>query len=185
MWEYECTVIMFKLKDRQGTARFLFQQALYRRGHQRLFMAYLIGSDPSSCFNMASSLSSDLNSSPIFRKLVCANVLPVNRSVGYSYTLKACFDTNGYINNVSLQTKARSFTCLSSPSLLADLEDISVRSDGHDATIVNVDNISLTASPTKPLNFENHHLSQKLVVAVDVDEGMYVCMLLSLFPSFK
>lgn len=175
---------MFKLKDRQGFVRFLLQQALHRHRHNNLIMAYSMAVDPSSLFHKAfiehPSLSSDSSSSPFLRKLVYSNVFGVNRSRGF--TVKNCFDASGYgnSNNVFIKQNARDFTSLPRPPLLADLDDISIR---RDAAFVSADNRPLTASPTKPLRFQDHHLSQKLVVAVDVDEGMYdfVCLSLLFF----
>ncbi|KAF7836849.1 uncharacterized protein G2W53_011708 [Senna tora] len=145
--------------------RFLLQQPLHRR-HHHLFMAFFMAYDPSSLFRRAfseyPSLSSHLSSSPFLRKLVYANVFRVNESGGY--TLKRCFDSSAYSNsdNVFLKIRSRGFSSLPRPTLLPDFKDY--------ATLVNIDNTPLTASPTKPVRFHDHHLSQKLIVAVDVDE---------------
>ena len=65
------------------------------------------------------------------------------------------------------------FASLPRPPLLINLEkSISVRDDGRDATLIEVQNRSRRGSPTTPFNFPDNHVSQKLVVAVDVDEGM-------------
>ncbi|XP_028786898.1 uncharacterized protein LOC114742851 isoform X2 [Neltuma alba] len=161
---------MLKLRDRQGPAGFLYWQALNRHHHRQL-MAYLMRYEPSSFFNKAFSkipgLSSDYSSSPFLQKLVYSKVCRVNRSI---YTVKGCFDSNVYSNSVFLKTKARGYTSLPHSPLLADLEDISSRSDGLDAAVIDVDNRSSSASPAKPLSFQDHRLSQKFVVAVDVDE---------------
>ncbi|KAJ1418759.1 HAD-like superfamily [Sesbania bispinosa] len=52
--------------------------------------------------------------------------------------------------------------------MLADLEQ--ENSVNRDATLIKVDNESVNGSPDTPLRFRDHSLSQKLVVAVDVDE---------------
>ncbi|XP_027339124.1 uncharacterized protein LOC113852922 isoform X2 [Abrus precatorius] len=112
-------------------------------------MAYLLGYNPCSHFSRVFSHYPSLSSSSF----------EVNRGIGF--TLKACFEANGSdnVNRVFLKEKKR------------DLEKgISVRDDGHDATLVSVENRSLGGSPTEPFCFPDQHLPQKLVVAVDVDE---------------
>ncbi|KAI4344674.1 hypothetical protein L6164_011873 [Bauhinia variegata] len=170
---------MFKLKKSRGPVRFLLQQALHNNNQHRLLMAYLAGCDPCSCnskaFSPHQSLSSDRGGSngvgllfPFLRKLAYDNVIQLNKSVGFN--LRGCSDINGHGNNFSFKTKDRAFASFPRPPLLADLEDTPVREDGRDASLFKIDNRSLNGSPTKPLSIPNHNLSQKIVVAVDVDE---------------
>lgn len=167
---------MFKLKNSQGPVRFLFQQALHHHYHRQyhLLMAHMVGFDPSSHFSKAfsqySSLSSDRCGSsacylsfPFLRKQLYANVFRINRRTGFS--LQGCFDTNGNGNELFLKPKARGFASFPRPPLLADLDDVTDRDDAI--------NRSLNGSPTNPLSFQDHRMSEKLVVAVDVDEGIY------------
>ncbi|XP_054806378.1 uncharacterized protein LOC129309058 isoform X2 [Prosopis cineraria] len=169
--------MLFKLKNSQGSVRSLFQQALHHHHHHHhyLLMALMVGYDPSSNFTKAfseySSLSFGRGSSlgcnlsfPFLRKQLYANVFQVNRCIGF--TLQGCFDTNNNNNKLFIKPKARGFAAFPRPPSLADIEDVTVRDNNRNATI----NTSLNRSPTKPLNFQDCHLSKKLVVAVDVDE---------------
>ncbi|KAK7328630.1 hypothetical protein VNO77_22744 [Canavalia gladiata] len=124
-------------------------------------MAHLLGYDPCSHLSRAFSHYPSLSSTE------------VNRNIGF--TLKACFVANGSdnANRVFLKEKRKpsGFACVPHPPLLGDLEKgISVRDDGRDASLVNVENRSLGGSPTRPFCFPDQQLPQKLVVAVDVDE---------------
>ncbi|KAI4335141.1 hypothetical protein L6164_013814 [Bauhinia variegata] len=141
-------------------------------------MASLVGCDPCSCnskaFSQYPSLSSERSGSgcclpfPFLRKLVYDNVSRVDKTTGF--TLRSCFNINGHGNNLNFKTKGRAFGSLPRPPLLADLEDTTAKDDGRDAVLFKIDNRSLNRSPAKPLSIPNHNLSQKIVVAVDVDE---------------
>ncbi|KAK4266038.1 hypothetical protein QN277_027013 [Acacia crassicarpa] len=166
--------MLFKLKNSQGSVRFLFQQALHHhhhhhRHHYCLVMAYMVGYDPSSNFTLSkySSLSSGRGGSsgcnPSFtflRKQFYVNDFPVNRCI--RITLQGCFDNN----KPFLQPKARGFASFPCPPSLADIKDVTVPDNTRNATLTT----SLNRSPIKPLNFRDRPLSQKPVVAVDVDE---------------
>lgn len=176
--------MLFKLKSSQCSLHFLFQQALHHHNHRQhhLLMASMICYHPSSHFSKAksfsqwSSLSSDhcCLSFSFLQKQPYANVFLVNRTMGF--TLQGCFDINGNSNNVFLKPKARAFASFPRPPLLADLEDITAPDYDCDATM----NRSPNGNPTKPRSFQDCHLSKKLVVAVDVDEGSYAYAILIL-----
>lgn len=177
---------MFRLKSCEGPVRYLYQQTWHHLYHNNI-MAYLVGYDPcshlSKAFSQYPSLSfSDRGSYlsfPFLRNLVYANVFGVSRSIGFG-TRGCSFDTSGSCSGnsdrifVRAKTRSRGFASNRRQPMLADLEQRnSVRSDESDATLVKVDNGSINGSPAKPPCFSDHRLSQKLVVAVDVDEGMY------------
>lgn len=179
---------MFRLKSCEGPVRYLYQQTWHHLYHNNI-MAYLVGYDPcshlSKAFSQYPSLSfSDRGSYlsfPFLRNLVYANVFGVSRSIGFG-TRGCSFDTSGSCSGnsdrifVRAKTRSRGFASNRRQPMLADLEQRnSVRSDESDATLVKVDNGSINGSPAKPPCFSDHRLSQKLVVAVDVDEGMYEC----------
>ncbi|MED6110950.1 hypothetical protein PIB30_047758 [Stylosanthes scabra] len=172
---------MFKSKKSEFPARFLFHQALYNnKNNHKTPMAYLAGYDPCSQLsrtfsNFHSLPSSDRGSYlsfPYLRNLVYANVFGVGRSNGFS--LKGCsFDTSGGSGNrndkIVVKANARPrIVARPLQPFLADFEQgNSARSDGLDTTLIGA---SANGSPTKLVSFRNHHLSQKVVVAVDVDE---------------
>jgi len=95
-----------------------------------------------------------------------------NRRLGF--TFRACSDANAGDNSkrvfVKEKKKLYGFACLPHPPLLGDFEKG-----------VSVEDRSLGGSPSKPFCFPDQPLLQKLVVAVDVDEGLYFCMC---SPSF-
>ncbi|RZB72030.1 uncharacterized protein LOC114381050 [Glycine soja] len=174
---------MFRLKSCEGPVRYLYQQTWHHLYHNNI-MAYLVGYDPcshlSKAFSQYPSLSfSDRGSYlsfPFLRNLVYANVFGVSRSIGFG-TRGCSFDTSGSCSGnsdrifVRAKTRSRGFASNRRQPMLADLEQRnSVRSDESDATLVKVDNGSINGSPAKPPCFSDHRLSQKLVVAVDVDE---------------
>ncbi|TKY54362.1 phosphatase protein [Spatholobus suberectus] len=174
---------MFRLKNCEGPVRFLYQQTRHHPYHNNL-MAYLVGCDPcshlSKTFSQYPSFSSSdpgsFLSFPFLHNLVYANVFGVSRSIGFGP--RGCsFDTSGSCSGnsdkifVRAKARARGFVSNGPRPMLADLEQgNSVRSDECDATLVKVDNGSINGSPAKPPCFSDHRLSQKLVVAVDVDE---------------
>ncbi|KAJ7955365.1 Haloacid dehalogenase-like hydrolase (HAD) superfamily protein [Quillaja saponaria] len=161
---------MFQLKSRQRSVLFLFQQALHNLLHPPIPMAYMIGntiSQYSSISNYHSSSSCCL-SFPFLQNLIYANHFGVNRNAGF--TIKDCVDTNWNSNNVYHKAKARAFASPPRPPLFADLKNISLRDDECDATSAKVDDRLLKGSPSKPLGFHDHPLSEKTIVAVDVDE---------------
>lgn len=136
-------------------------------------MTHLLSCDPSSHLGRAFSQYPSLSSS---------SSSEVNRSIGL-FTLKCCSDNTGSINGngkrVFLKEKTKGFfACHQRPPFLADLEKgSSVIDDGCDATLVNVEHRSPGGSHNKPFCFPDHQFPQKLVVAVDVDEGMcLLCM---------
>lgn len=148
-------------------------------------MAYLVGYDPcshlSKAFSQYPSLaSSDRGSYLSFRflhNLVYADVFGVSRSIAFGP--RSCsFDTSGSCSStnsdrifVRAKARSRGFASNCRQPMLADLEQRNfVRSDESDATLVKVDNGSINGCPAKPPCFNDHRLSQKLVVAVDVDE---------------
>jgi len=151
-------------------------------------MAYLVGFDPCSHLSRAFSQYPSLPSSdrgcylsfPLLHKLVYANVFGVRRSIGFGR--RGCsFDTscscsgNGDSFFVRAKARSRGFASNRRQPMLADLEQRnSVRSDESDATLVKTDSGSINGSPAKPPCFNDHRLPKKLVVAVDVDEGMYI-----------
>ena len=184
---------MFRLKNSEFPVRFLFQQALHHHhhhhhNHRNLIMAYLAGYDPCSHLSKAFSHHPSLPSSssdrcsylsfPFLHNLVYANVFGVGRS--FRFSLKGCsFDSSGSCSDrndkivVKAKAKPRGFASSPRQHLLVDFEQgNSVRGDGLDAALINVDSGSVNGSPTKLFPFRNHRLSQKIVVAVDVDEGM-------------
>ncbi|XP_061361570.1 uncharacterized protein LOC133305378 [Gastrolobium bilobum] len=158
---------MYKLKNSEGSLRFLFKQALRHPHH----MAYSVGYDP--CSHL---------SKPFFHyrhHRVYANVFGVStRTRSNGFSRKGCsFDTIGSCSGnsngmfVRAEARPRCFASQHRQQMLADLEKgNSVRDDDRDATVIKVDNGSVNGSPINPLCFRDHHLSQKLVVAVDVDE---------------
>lgn len=116
-------------------------------------MVHLLNYDYSSHFTKA------FHQYPIF-----TSFSKVNRNVRFN--LKACFDasngnSNGDDNRVVLKEKRKG---------------ISVIDERCNAT--NVEHRSQGGSHNKPFCFHDHQFSQKLVVAVDVDEGVcfYVCI---------
>lgn len=107
-------------------------------------MAYSIGYDP--CSHLSK---------------VCANnVFGVSRRIGFGR--KGCGFYNSSRFFVRANARSRGFA--------SDLEKGS--SVGADATLVKVDDGGLNGSPDMPRCFRDRRLSEKLVVAVDVDEGM-------------
>ncbi|BAT76936.1 hypothetical protein LR48_Vigan01g288100 [Vigna angularis] len=174
---------MFRLKNCEGPVRFLYQQARHHPHHNNL-MAYLVGFDPCSHLSRAFSQYPSLSSSdrgcylsfPLLHKLVYANVFGVRRSIGFGR--RGCgFDTSGSCSGngdrifVKAKARSRGFASNRRQPMLADLEKRnSVKSDESDATLVKIDDRSINGSPAKPPCFNDHRLSQKLVVAVDVDE---------------
>lgn len=141
---------MFKLKNSESLARFLYQKTLHNN-----FMASLVGYDP--CSHLIKSFG-------------------FSRSIGFGP--KGCsFDTSNNCSNsnkffVKANAKPRGFVS----HRLPDLEQGNSIGGGEgDATPIKVDNGSLNGSPITPLSSRDHRFSDKLVVAVDVDEGMYVC----------
>lgn len=181
---------MFRLKSCEGPVRYLYQQTRHHLHHNNNIMAYLVGYDPcshlSKAFSQYPSLaSSDRGSYLSFRflhNLVYADVFGVSRSIAFGP--RSCsFDTSGSCSStnsdrifVRAKARSRGFASNCRQPMLADLEQRNfVRSDESDATLVKVDNGSINGSPAKPPCFSDHRLSQKLVVAVDVDEGMYEC----------
>lgn len=188
---------MFRLRNSEGLVRSLYQQTLYHPNHNNL-MAYLACYDPSSQLSKAFShypsiiSPSDRGSYlsfPFLQNLVYANVFGISRSTGLGP--KGCsFDTSGGRFIVRANERPRGFASHRRNPMLADLEQgNSVRGgDECDATLTKVDNGSLNGSPIKPLSFRDHRFSEKLVVAVDVDEGMYaaVCNCICMcHPFFK
>ncbi|KAF7837604.1 uncharacterized protein G2W53_006086 [Senna tora] len=162
--------MLFKLKNSQGLVRFSFQKALHRHNHCQ-HHPIMASSYLSKAFSQCSSLPSDSCGSsgchlsfPFLRKQLHPNFFRVSRSIGI--TLQGCSDNNGNSNKVFLKPKAHGFASFPRPPLLADLENVSFWDNNRDATV----NQSLNGSPTKPLKLQDHHLSQKLTVAVDVDE---------------
>lgn len=179
---------MFRLKSCEGPVRYLYQQTRHHLHHNNNIMAYLVGYDPcshlSKAFSQYPSLaSSDRGSYLSFRflhNLVYADVFGVSRSIAFGP--RSCsFDTSGSCSStnsdrifVRAKARSRGFASNCRQPMLADLEQRNfVRSDESDATLVKVDNGSINGCPAKPPCFNDHRLSQKLVVAVDVDEGMY------------
>ncbi|KAL1319630.1 hypothetical protein HN51_064438 [Arachis hypogaea] len=174
---------MFKLKNSEFPVRFLFQQALYNKNqnHHKILMAYLAGYDPCSHLSKSFSHYHSLPSSsdrgsylsfPFLPNLVYANVFGVGRSNGFS--LRGCsFDTSGGSSNrndkIVVKANARPrIVARPLQPFLADFEQgNSVRSDGLDTTLIGA---STNGTPTKLVSYRDHHLSQKVVVAVDVDE---------------
>ncbi|XP_057414981.1 uncharacterized protein LOC130709867 [Lotus japonicus] len=145
-------------------------------------MANLMGFDPCFRLNRAFSQYPALPaadrgtyiSSPFLRNLACANVFGGKRSVGLGP--KGCsFVTSGGIGSkfaVRANAGPRGFATRRDEPMLAGLEQgNSVRDGDGDAAVVKVDDGSLSGSPTEPASFGDQRLlSQKLVVAVDVDE---------------
>ncbi|XP_068463686.1 uncharacterized protein [Phaseolus vulgaris] len=170
---------MFRLKNCEGPLRFLYQQTRHHP-HRNNLMAYLVGFDPCSHLSRAFSPYPSLSSSDRgcylpFPLLHYANV-GVRRSIGFGR--RGCsFDTScscgGNGDRKFVRAKARSLRFASNrrQPMLADPEQRnSVKSDESDATLVKIDNGSINGSAVKPPCFNDHRLSQKLVVAVDVDE---------------
>lgn len=95
-----------------------------------------------------------------------------NRRLGF--TFRACSDANAGDNSkrvfVKEKNKLYGFACLPHPPLLGNFEEG-----------ISVEDRSLGGSSSKPFCFPDQPLLQKLVVAVDVDEGVYLCMC---SPSF-
>ncbi|KAH1201052.1 hypothetical protein GmHk_17G047852 [Glycine max] len=176
---------MFRLRSCEGPVRYLYQQTRHHLHHNNNIMAYLVGYDPcshlSKAFSQYPSLaSSDRGSYLSFRflhNLVYADVFGVSRSIAFGP--RSCsFDTSGSCSStnsdrifVRAKARSRGFASNCRQPMLADLEQRNfVRSDESDATLVKVDNGSINGCPAKPPCFNDHRLSQKLVVAVDVDE---------------
>lgn len=110
-----------------------------------LLMANLLSYDPSS------------HLSRVFYKYPSTCSSEVNRN--FRFTLKGCFDaSNGNGNRVLKKEKTKG---------------VSVIHDGCHASVLNVEHRSPGGSHNKPFCFTDHQFPQKLVVAVDVDEGMY------------
>ncbi|KAK7363365.1 hypothetical protein VNO77_05505 [Canavalia gladiata] len=176
---------MFRLKNCEGPVRFLYQRTRHNPHHNNNLMAYLVGYDPCShlgkAFPQHPSFSSDRGSYlsfPFLHNLVYANVFGVSRSIvfgpkGCSFESRgSCSSSNSDKILVRAKPRPRGFASHRRQPMLADLEQgNSVMGDGYDATLVKVDNGSINnGSPAKPPCFRDHRLSQKLVVAVDVDE---------------
>lgn len=133
---------MFTLKNSETLARFLYQKTLHN-------MAYSIGYDP--CSHLS--------------KVYANNIFGVSRRIGFGR--KGCgFYTSGSSNSTRLFVRANA----RSRGFASDLEKGS--SVGGDATLVKVDDGGLNGSPATPRCFRDRRLSEKVVVAVDVDEGM-------------
>lgn len=168
--------MLFKLKNRQGSLLNLFQQAFYNHQRHYFSMAYIAGCDLSSNFTLSkcSFLSSGHvggASNQCFFPFLRKQFLHVNVERCIGLTPQGCVDSNGNNNNSNklfLKPKPRCFTSFPRPPLLADTGDVTVRDINGNATL----NTSLNRSPTKPLHFRDIPLSQKLNVAVDVDEGI-------------
>lgn len=126
-------------------------------------MAHLLTYDPSTHFSKAFSKYPSLSSSEVRR--------------GIRFTLRGCYDASGSVNGNRVFLKkenTKGFSYLPRPPLLGGLEKgTSVRDDGRDANHVNVEHGSPGGNPAIPFCFPDQQASQKLVVAVDVDEGMY------------
>ncbi|XP_027333104.1 uncharacterized protein LOC113847966 isoform X1 [Abrus precatorius] len=164
---------MFRLKKCEGPVRFLYQKTRDHSHHNNL-MAHLVGYDPcshlSKAFTQYPSFSSYNRGSylsfPFLHNLVYANVFGVSKSIDFG--TKGCsFDSSGSCNGnsdkmfVRAKARPRGFASHRRQPMLADLEE---------RNSVKVDNGTLNGSPVKPPSISDHRLSQKLVVAVDVDE---------------
>ncbi|RDY07327.1 hypothetical protein CR513_08575, partial [Mucuna pruriens] len=175
---------MFRLKNCEGPLRFLYQKTRHNP-HYSNIMAYFVGYDPcphlSKAFSQYPSLSASGRGSclsfPFRHNLVYTNVFGVSRSI--SFGPRGCsFDTSGSYSGssdkifVKAKASRRGFALNRRQPMLADLEQRNfVRSDEcDDATLHEVDNGSINGSPAKPPCFSDYRMSQKLVVAVDVDE---------------
>lgn len=166
---------MFRLKSSESLARFLYQKTLHNNS-----MAYSIGYyDPCSHLNKAFSQypcdRGSYLSFPFISNLVYANVFGVSRKIGLGQ--KVCgFSTSG---------SSRSSDC-SKFFVRASLWPRGFASDleqgNGDATLVKVDDGGLNGSPATPLGFRDQRFSEKIVVAVDVDEGMYAIVYVCSYP---
>lgn len=110
---------------------------------------------------MANLLSYDPTShlSRVFYKYPSFCSSEVNRSI--RLTRKGCFDANnGNGNRVLKKEKTKGVS-------------VNVIHDGGYASLLSVEHRSPGGSHNKPFCFPDHQFPQKLVVAVDVDEGMY------------
>jgi len=137
---------MFRLKNSENLARLLYHKTL----HNNNPMAYSIGYvDP--CSHLSKFY---------------ANVFDfgVNRKFGFGR--KSCGFYTSASNSSRLFVRANARP----RGFASDLEQ--GNSVSGDATVVKVDNGGLNGSSRC---FRDQGLSEKLVVAVDVDEGMYVC----------
>jgi len=155
-------VVLFELKNLRGLVRLLFQQALPLFLHcytLLLLMAHLLY-EPCSHLSRAFFHYPSISSSEANRRL--------------RFTFRACSDANAGENSdrvfVKEKKKLYGFACLPHPPLLGDFEKG-----------ISVEDRSLGGSPSKPFCFDDQHLLKKLVVAVDVDEGVSLCMC---SPSF-
>jgi hypothetical protein len=130
-------VIMFRLKNSENLARFLYHKTL----HNNNPMAYSIGYYVDPCSHLSK---------------VYANVFDFGVNRRFEFGRKTC----GFYTSASNSSRPRGFA--------SDLEQ---------GNSVKVDNDigGLNGSSATP-RFRDQRLSEKLVVAVDVDEGMYVCM---------
>jgi len=123
-------------------------------------MAHLLGYEPCSHLNRALFHYPSISFSEADRRL--------------RFTFRACSDANAGDNSNRVFVKEKKnlygFACLPHPPLLGDFQKG-----------ISVEDRSLGGSPSKPFCFADQHLLQKLVVAVDVDEGVSLCMC---SPSF-
>ena len=129
---------MFRLKNSENLARFLYQKTL----HNNNCMAYSIGYYPCS------------HLSKVFR--VSGRRIGLGRK-----------DCGFYIsgsNSSKLFVRGNAWP----HGFASDLEQ--GNSVGSDAYLIKVDNGGLNGSPATPHCFQDQQLSEKLVVAVDVDE---------------
>jgi hypothetical protein len=141
---------MFRLKNSENLARFLYQKTL----HNSNSMAYSIGYvDP--CSHLSKVYA---NAFGVSRRIDNRRIEFGRKSCGF-YT--SCSNNSKFF--VRANARPRGFA--------SDLEQ--GNSVGGDANLIKVDNGGVNGSPAMPRCFRDQRMSEKLVVAVDVDEGMY------------
>jgi len=138
---------MFRLKNSENLARFLYHKTLHNNNNP---MAYSIGGYVDPCSHSSK---------------VYANVFDFGVNRRFEFGRKSC----GFYTSASNSSRFFVRANARPRGFASDLE----KGNSVHGTVIKVDNdiVGLNGSSRC---FRDQRLSEKLVVAVDVDEGMYV-----------